>query len=135
LSQQSVDPALDPAPLDQPADEKLLDHTPPADEMPGQHVLDQPLAVHPRVALRPEPFGALAYHYDTRRLNFLRSHALVSLVRSLGDYPSARAAFDVTGLDSARWPAYAKALEALIASDFIEPRRSSGAPTEPQEPA
>ncbi|MFK4106885.1 mycofactocin biosynthesis chaperone MftB [Streptomyces sp. NPDC019531] len=23
-----------------------------------------------RVALRPEPFGALAYHYGTRRLSF-----------------------------------------------------------------
>lgn len=97
--------------------------------------MDQPLAVHPRVALRPEPFGALAYHYDTRRLNFLRSHALVALVRSLSDHPNARAAFDVTGLDAARWPAYAQALEALIASDFIEPRLSSGAPTEPQESA
>lgn len=124
LSQQSVDPAsVDPATLDgSSAAEQLLDHTPPADEMPGQHVLDQPLALHPRVALRPEPFGALAYHYDTRRLNFLRSHALVALVRSLSDHASARAAFDATGLDAARWPAYAKALEALIASDFIEPR-------------
>lgn len=127
MSEQSVDQTS--------ADEKLLDHTPPADEMPGLHVLDQPLAVHPRVALRPEPFGALAYHYDTRRLNFLRSHALVALVRSLSDHPTARAAFNVTGLDAARWPAYAKALEALIASDFIEPRLSSDAPTEPQEPA
>lgn len=103
--------------------------------MPGPGVLDQPLAVHPRVALRPEPFGALAYHYDTRRLNFLRSHALVALVRSLGEHPNARAAFDVSGLDASRWPAYAKALEALIASDFIEPRLGNDASTEPQEPA
>lgn len=147
LSERSVDPVLtnavltnavltdaaptDPAPLDQP----LLDHTPPAEAMPGQHVLDQPLALHPRVALRPEPFGALAYHYDTRRLNFLRSHDLVALVRSLSDHPSARAAFEATDIGSARWPSYSKALEALVASDFIEPRLNSGSPTEPQEPA
>ena len=33
-------------------------------------VLDSPLKLHPSVALRPEPFGALAYHYDNRRLIF-----------------------------------------------------------------
>ena len=111
----------------------LLDHT----------LLDQPLALHPRVALRPEPFGALAYHYDTRRLNFLRSHDLVGLVKSLGDHPNARAAFDATDLDAARWPSYAKALEALMASDFIEPRLGESVLTQPssaitptsQEPA
>ena len=26
----------------------------------------------PAVALRPEPFGALAYHFGNRRLSFLR---------------------------------------------------------------
>lgn len=84
--------------------------------------LDQPLALHPRVALRPEPFGALAYHYDTRRLNFLRSHDLVALVKALGEHANARDAFDAIGLDASRWPSFAKALDALVASDFIEPR-------------
>ena len=90
---------------------------------PGpSELLDAPLALHPRVALRPEPFGALAYHYDTRRLNFLRSHELVALVTSHGDHPSPRAAFDASGIDPARWPSFSKALAALAASDFIEPR-------------
>ncbi len=31
------------------------------------------------MGLRPEPFGALAYHYDTRRLVFLKSTDLVDL--------------------------------------------------------
>lgn len=97
----------------------------------GQSLLDQPLALHPRVALRPEPFGALAYHYDTRRLNFLRSHDLVGLVKILGDHPNARAAFDATDLDGAKWPSYAKALEALMASDFIEPRSTVSTTREP----
>ena len=39
--------------------------------------------MHEQVALRPEPFGALAYHYGNRRLNFLRAKELVTLVESL----------------------------------------------------
>jgi putative mycofactocin binding protein MftB len=42
---------------------------------------ERPYELHPDVALRPEPFGALAYHYGNRRLTFLRSHELVDLVR------------------------------------------------------
>ena len=38
--------------------------------------------LHERVALRPEPFGALAYHYGNRRLNFLRAPELVALVEA-----------------------------------------------------
>ncbi len=77
--------------------------------------------MHPRVALRPEPFGAMAYHYDNRRLNFLRSPDLVSLVESLADHPSPRAAFDARAIDPARWPAFERALASLAASDFLEP--------------
>ena len=83
---------------------------------------DHPLALHPRVALRPEPFGALAYHYDTRRLNFLRSPELVALVESLGEHPSARAAFRASDIEADRWPAFAKALEALATSGFLQRR-------------
>ena len=95
---------------------------------PGD-LLDAPLVLHPRVALRPEPFGALAYHYDTRRLNFLRSHDLVALVKALGDHSSPRAAFEASTIDPSRWPAFSKALIALAASDFLEPR-----PAEPSSP-
>jgi len=77
--------------------------------------------LHPRVALRPEPFGALAYHYDNRRLNFLRSPDLVRLVETLGDHPDPRQAFDAAGLDQHRWPSFERALEALATSDFLEP--------------
>lgn len=73
------------------------------------------------MALRPEPFGALAYHYDNRKLNFLRSRELVRLVDDLGDFDSPRAAFDSLDLDAGQWPAYGKALDALARSDFIEP--------------
>ena len=76
--------------------------------------------LHPRVSLRPEPFGALAYHYDNRRLNFLRSHDLVQLVKTLEHHETPRAAFDAQGLDPARWPAFANALDALATSDFLQ---------------
>ncbi len=75
--------------------------------------------LHPRVALRPEPFGALAYHYGNRRLNFLRAPELVELVRVIGDHPTARAAFDACGIDDARWPSFENALAGLARSDFI----------------
>ena len=39
--------------------------------------------LHPRVALRPEPFGALAYHYGNRRLIFLK-HALSIILAFIG---------------------------------------------------
>ena len=80
---------------------------------------DRPWRLHERVALRPEPFGALAYHYGNRRPTFLRSPDLVTVVESLDAQPSARAAFDAAGLAETRWPAFAKALESLAAGDFL----------------
>lgn len=82
---------------------------------------DRRWRLHPRVALRPEPFGALAYHYDNRRLNFLRSPDLVELVKNLEHHPTPRLAFDAQGLDQGRWPAFHKALGALATSDFLQP--------------
>lgn len=76
--------------------------------------------LHPRVSLRPEPFGALAYHYDNRRLNFLRSHDLVELVKELENFDTVRGAFDAQGLDERRWPSFSKALAALAESDFLQ---------------
>jgi mycofactocin biosynthesis protein MftB len=46
----------------------------------------------PLVSLREESFGALAYHFGTRRLVFLKSKALVELVESLEAHESASAA-------------------------------------------
>ena len=75
--------------------------------------------LHDQVALRPEPFGALAYHYGNRRLNVLRAPELADLVRDLGHHPSARAAFDAAGLEARRWPSFEKALASLAASGFL----------------
>lgn len=79
----------------------------------------RPYRLHERVALRPEPFGALAYHYGNRRLNFLRAPELVTLVESLADHDTPRAAFDAAGIEPRRWPSFEKALASLAASDFL----------------
>lgn len=76
----------------------------------------------PRVGLRPEPFGALAYHYDTRRLVFLKSNDLVALVRSLEQHDSAAAAIDALVEESpGRRSAYVTALASLCESGVVEP--------------
>jgi mycofactocin biosynthesis protein MftB len=42
--------------------------------------LDVPWALAPQVSIRPEAFGALAYHFGTRRLSFLKTPVLRDLV-------------------------------------------------------
>ncbi len=62
----------------------------------------------------------MAYHYDNRRLNFLRSPDLVRLVETLESHPSARAAFDALDIDERRWSSFERALASLALSDFLE---------------
>ena len=78
-----------------------------------------PYRLHPQVALRPEPFGALAYHYGNRKLVFLKSPAMVDLVRSLGDHASVTEALDAAHIPSHRHAKFAKALADLEASEII----------------
>ena len=81
----------------------------------------RPYEVDPRVAIRPEPFGALAYHYGNRRLTFLRDPLLVALVRDLGDHPTADAAI-AAEVPEQRRPAFQKALASLAESEVIRAR-------------
>jgi putative mycofactocin binding protein MftB len=74
--------------------------------------------LHPDVALRPEPFGALAYHYGSRRLTFLRSTLLADVVRDLEGHESVDAALAAL-VPEAQRPAYRKALASLADSRFI----------------
>ncbi|HZQ57106.1 MAG TPA: mycofactocin biosynthesis chaperone MftB [Acidimicrobiales bacterium] len=90
--------------------------------MPGAFDPARPYEVDPRVAIRREPFGALAYHYGNRRLTFLRDDALVALVRELGDHPSVDDALDAARIDTARRPAFRTALRALAESEVIRAR-------------
>lgn len=75
-----------------------------------------------KVGLRPEPFGALAYHFDTRRLVFLKSPILVDLVNNIGDYSSADDAIDavIAPQTEASRTNYHKALESLLDAGVIE---------------
>jgi putative mycofactocin binding protein MftB len=83
-----------------------------------------PWQVAPSVALRPEPFGALVYSFSTRKLSFLKSKALVAVVESLADHPSADAAIAACGVAEAQRPTYVKALADLARSQMIVPRET-----------
>jgi mycofactocin biosynthesis protein MftB len=87
--------------------------------------LDRPWQLHPQVSVRPERFGALLYHFGTRRLSFLKSPALLTVVKTLGDAPSAREACRRAGLAQAELPAYATALRTLASSQMIRPREDA----------
>ena len=57
--------------------------------------LERPGRCDAQVALRPEPFGALAYHFGTRRLSFLKSRKLLArrrVARRAADRAATRAA-------------------------------------------
>jgi len=76
----------------------------------------------PRVALRPEPFGALVYHFGTRRLSFLKTPQLVEVVSGLERHPDVHSALDAAGVEETQRPAYLRALAGLAANGTIEER-------------
>lgn len=82
-------------------------------------VLDRAWRIHPQVAVRPESFGALLYHFGTRRLSFLKDPRLLAVVQSLESAPSARQACLDAGLTEAQLPAYEKALATLADTDML----------------
>ena len=87
-------------------------------ELIAHPVLRLALELHPQVALRPEPFGALLYHFGTRKLSFLKDRTVVGIVRSLPEHPSARDALHAAGFDESS--CYAKALGVLADSRMLE---------------
>jgi mycofactocin biosynthesis protein MftB len=76
---------------------------------------------HPRVAIRREDFGGLAYHYGHRRLVLLKSAALVDVVESLAEFPTAAAAL-AARVPAAQVRACSAALPRLLAADVIRVR-------------
>ena len=85
-------------------------------------MLDSSLDLHPRVALRPEPFGALAYHYETRKLVFLKHPDVVRVVQSLVDHDTVADTLIACGIDERRWPSFDRALTSLYESEMLHER-------------
>jgi putative mycofactocin binding protein MftB len=82
---------------------------------------DEAWRLNPQVALRDEAFGALAYHYGNRRLVFLKSRLLVTLVASLDAYASASDAIEAL-VPPVQRTSYERALARLAASEVIDAR-------------
>nr|WP_327533766.1 mycofactocin biosynthesis chaperone MftB [uncultured Mycolicibacterium sp.] len=78
--------------------------------------------LHPQVAVRPEPFGALLYHFGTRKLSFLKNRTVLALVQSLSDHDDVRSACRAAGIDDDALPPYLHALSVLAASNMLVPR-------------
>ena len=74
------------------------------------------------VAMRPEPFGALVYHFGNRKLSFLKSKLLVSVVEALEHHESVHATLTACAVPETQRPAYVKALADLARSQMIERR-------------
>ncbi|MDN5757909.1 MAG: mycofactocin biosynthesis chaperone MftB [Tomitella sp.] len=75
--------------------------------------------LHPQVALRPETFGALLYHFGTRKLSFLKNRTVVGIVQSLPEHPNIDAAIEAAGVDEQSKPLYLHALSTLVASNML----------------
>ncbi|MGX1809156.1 mycofactocin biosynthesis chaperone MftB [Nocardia sp. NPDC055321] len=83
-----------------------------------------PYALAGSVQLRPEPFGALVYDYSTRRLSFLKTPLLVTVVRELGNHPDAHGALAAAAVPASDHERYLHALAGLSESGTIERRAS-----------
>jgi putative mycofactocin binding protein MftB len=85
-------------------------------------VLDRAWELAPQVSVRPEPFGALLYHFGTRRLSFLKDRRLLVIVQGLGVASTARAACAAAGVERDELTAYERALARLAATDMVRER-------------
>lgn len=81
----------------------------------------RPWRLHAQVALRPESFGALAYHFGTRRLTFLKDPTLLRVVEDLAAHPSAADACRAAGVGDGQLPRFTQALATLAATEMIVP--------------
>ena len=80
---------------------------------------DRGWRLHPQVAVRPESFGALLYHFGTRKLSFLKNTTILTVVNSLEDHPDTRSALRAAGIDDDRQAPYLHALGVLVSSNML----------------
>jgi putative mycofactocin binding protein MftB len=83
--------------------------------------LDHAWRLHPQVAVRPESFGALLYHFGTRKLSFLKNRTILTVVQSLADHPDVRAALRAAGVEDSQQGPYLHALSVLAGSQMLVP--------------
>ncbi len=83
--------------------------------------LDARWGIHPKVQIRPERFGALLYHFGTRRLSFVKSLALLSVLEGLSAAATARDAINDAGVGPTQAGAIERALATLADSEMICP--------------
>lgn len=74
------------------------------------------------VSLRPEPFGALVYDFETRRLSFLKTPLLVTVVRELDRHPDVLSTLDAAEVPAADRDRYLRALAGLCESGILRSR-------------
>ncbi|OHV04875.1 mycofactocin biosynthesis chaperone MftB [Mycobacterium talmoniae] len=97
----------------------------PAGPGPGGFDPARGWRLHPQVALRPEPFGALLYHFGTRKLSFLKNRTIVAVVQSLADHPDIGSACRAAGVDESDQGPYLHALGVLAGSQMLVPRENT----------
>lgn len=78
--------------------------------------------LHPQVAVRPEPFGALLYHFGTRKLSFLKNRTILTVVETLETHPDVRSALDAAGVAVDERAPYLHALDVLAQSNMLIPK-------------
>ena len=86
---------------------------------------DRGWRLHHQVAVRPEPFGALLYHFGTRKLSFLKNRTIVTVVNSLDEHPDIRSACRAAGIDDAAQGPYLHALSVLVKSHMLVAKETS----------
>ena len=77
------------------------------------------LSLHPQVSVRPEPFGALLYHFGTRRLSFLKDRRLLDVVERLDGETTVEAA--LSAVPERDRPAFRRALATLEQTGMLVP--------------
>lgn len=78
--------------------------------------------LHPQVSLRPERFGALAYHFGNRKLSFVKHPDLLRVLEQLDQQESLDDVLDAVDIDATRRGSFVKALETLEASEMVRAR-------------
>jgi mycofactocin biosynthesis protein MftB len=76
--------------------------------------------ISPAVTLRPEPFGALAYHFGQRRLTYLAATDLVAVLDEMQDERTAADAMAAVGVPAERRPSIQHALANLLERGVLD---------------